>query len=48
MSLKLLFSRPRSNPFWLRQAIRKLNLCHFYHTLGYGWRESWGKAARTI
>ncbi len=48
MNLRLLFSRPRSNPFWLRQAVRKLNLCHFYHTLGYGWREAWGKATRTI
>jgi hypothetical protein len=48
MNLKLLLSHYRSNAFRLRQAARKIRLCHFYRTLGYGWRDSWGKAARTI
>ncbi len=47
MNTRTYFSH-RHDTFRLRQLARTLALWHFYRTLGYGWRESWGKVARTI
>ncbi len=33
---------------WLLRMLRNIEICRFYHKLGYGWREAWDRTLRTV
>ncbi len=34
--------------FRVGRLFRNLEICRFYHSLGYGWREAWDRTMRTV
>ncbi len=40
--------QPMRRRFWLLRMFRNIEICRFYHSLGYGWRDAWDRTMRTV